>query len=407
MQLRGAAATIARLRFDDETERAFEIAVLPVRLRDFTWIGLLALALYDAFIVIDRFAWPDVIAFAAIMRFGVVTPSGLALIAFARARPKSTASCEWTGAAFVAVAGGALDVMAAVSRAPHAVEGSIGLLVVFIFAGAVLRLRFIPALVATAAAYAGYVAVALTTPTFTTGSRVVGLAYVGASAAFSLFANWRYEHHERLAYLADMHERELSANLERQNAKLVELSETDPLTGIANRRAMTTRLDALMADRERISLSIFMIDIDHFKAYNDRYGHIAGDACIRSVATTIALVLRGRHDTIARYGGEELLAAVVDASPDTVARIAERMRGAVEDLAIASVGAQPYGRVTVSIGVARSDAEPHQIAAMIARADAELYRAKAAGRNCIGLDFARLPTVDGSAELLGARVDAR
>jgi diguanylate cyclase (GGDEF)-like protein len=172
--------------------------------------------------------------------------------------------------------------------------------------------------------------------------------------------------------------------LEAANERLKTLTVTDPLTGLANRRRMAEVLDAewLRGRRSKSSLAMAMIDIDHFKAYNDHYGHLAGDACLRRVAGALGSVLRGT-DLLARYGGEEFAIILPGADAEAAYDVAERVREAVVALNEPHVGATG-GVVTVSIGVAGTIPSRHGSAdRLIETADAELYDAKRSGRNLV------------------------
>jgi diguanylate cyclase (GGDEF)-like protein len=171
--------------------------------------------------------------------------------------------------------------------------------------------------------------------------------------------------------------------LETKNRELVRLSHVDSLTRVANRRRFD---DALQRDwarhlRSRAPLSLLMIDIDHFKQYNDRYGHQAGDECLRRVAQALQACLQRGTDLLARYGGEEF-AAILDGGDQGALTVAQRMRQAVEALAIPNAGSQTSPHVTVSIGLAASGSVPaDSAAALLQAADRALYGAKAGGRN--------------------------
>jgi diguanylate cyclase (GGDEF)-like protein len=129
-------------------------------------------------------------------------------------------------------------------------------------------------------------------------------------------------------------------------------------------------------------VGIAMIDIDHFKAYNDRYGHVAGDRCLRRVAAVLAEHVR-TIDTVARYGGEEFAIILPDASAAVAQRVAERVSAAVLELQEVHEGA-PLGYVTVSIGVAAAPPSAERtIRELIEHADEALYTAKRNGRNQI------------------------
>jgi diguanylate cyclase (GGDEF)-like protein len=170
---------------------------------------------------------------------------------------------------------------------------------------------------------------------------------------------------------------DLMHELEAKNTELRHLAETDPLTGIANRRFLMARLEEAhgLALRHGLPFCLVMLDVDWFKRVNDRYGHLVGDQVLAGVAQAIRLCLR-TTDSVGRYGGEEFLACLPHTDKPGALQVAEKIRQAVETLAWEVPGLQ----VTVSAGVAcLSDGEDllHQINC----ADAALYAAKAAGRN--------------------------
>ncbi len=156
----------------------------------------------------------------------------------------------------------------------------------------------------------------------------------------------------------------------------------DALTGLPNRRYFDELL-AIMGPRRRDtdSLGIMMIDIDHFKRLNDRYGHAQGDVVLKAVATAIAMTLRA-EDTPVRYGGEEFAVMLRRASAPQASEAAERVRAAVAGLSIARLGLETP--VTVSVGVAIAD-EDEEVSVVIGRADQALYRAKRRGRDRVEL----------------------
>ena len=139
-----------------------------------------------------------------------------------------------------------------------------------------------------------------------------------------------------------------------QSDLLRDLSHRDPLTGIANRRALEERLilEWRRATRHQFPLSLLMLDVDHFKAYNDHYGHIAGDACLERVAQALTQTIARAEDLVARYGGEEFAALLAGSSPEEARALAEKVRVAVQALAIPHAPTNSSAWVTVSIGVA-------------------------------------------------------
>jgi diguanylate cyclase (GGDEF)-like protein len=139
-------------------------------------------------------------------------------------------------------------------------------------------------------------------------------------------------------------------------------------------------------------MSLIMIDIDHFKEYNDRFGHVEGDRCLIRVAELMRSTLRRPDDFIARYGGEEFLAFPASAPVETAVGLAERLRVTVEQLPMEAPGSAEPRRVTISAGVAGLDSiSGGSVADLIASADRALYTAKKAGRNRVVLAGSVLP----------------
>ncbi|MCA9512704.1 MAG: GGDEF domain-containing protein [Myxococcota bacterium] len=178
---------------------------------------------------------------------------------------------------------------------------------------------------------------------------------------------------------------ERTRELEEANQRLEALSLTDGLLGIGNRRSMELHLTNLhqIAGRYGKSYAMLMVDVDSFKLFNDRYGHLAADGVLRSVAQTAESLLRA-PDRAFRYGGEELALALPETCSEGAMRAAERVRGGIEALGIEHE-ASHAGVVTVSIGVAVAREEgvrfPEAWSDLIARADTALYVAKESGRN--------------------------
>jgi diguanylate cyclase (GGDEF)-like protein len=165
---------------------------------------------------------------------------------------------------------------------------------------------------------------------------------------------------------------------------ITELAQRDPLTGTKNRRVFDEHLELLWQQaivNER-ALAIVLIDIDHFKAYNDFYGHQAGDLALRQVAQTIQKLIRRPLDILTRYGGEEFAAILYDVDGEEAREVADRIRAVVGELNIEHRASGPFSRVTISIGVAalRPTAERSPCGAL-QLADQALYEAKRQGRN--------------------------
>ena len=180
---------------------------------------------------------------------------------------------------------------------------------------------------------------------------------------------------------------DLHAELARHRAELAHLARHDPLTGLGNRRSLEEDLAVLHARSQRYGhrYALAMCDIDRFKAYNDHHGHQAGDQALRAVAATIAQEVR-EGDGVYRYGGEEFLLVLPEQTMDTAWVAVERVRSAVERLAIPQPADVPHGTLTLSAGIAAfGPGEATTAKELLKQADAALYRAKSAGRNQIAL----------------------
>jgi diguanylate cyclase (GGDEF)-like protein len=165
------------------------------------------------------------------------------------------------------------------------------------------------------------------------------------------------------------------------------LSTSDPLTGTFNRRFFDDYLrnEIARSDRYGSALAVAMLDVDHFKQFNDRYGHAAGDQALRRVARMLELTVR-RSDLVARYGGEEFVVILRESSAQQAVERMERIRDSIatDQLAIQAANATPIrAQLTVSVGVASFPSEGRDAETLLAEADRLLFAAKDAGRNCV------------------------
>jgi diguanylate cyclase (GGDEF)-like protein len=182
---------------------------------------------------------------------------------------------------------------------------------------------------------------------------------------------------------------ELYQQLQTANQQLQRLASLDSLTSVANRRRFDNYLEQewrRMA-REQAPLSLILCDIDCFKAYNDTYGHLAGDDCLQQVARAISHVVKRPADLVARYGGEEFAVILPNTKTEGAIQIAEKIRSRVKALRIVHANSRFRQHVTLSLGVASTiPGDESSPTILIAAADRALYQAKAQGRDRVILE---------------------
>jgi len=224
----------------------------------------------------------------------------------------------------------------------------------------------------------------LMVPVFNTRLILPMVLLIGATVLFTLMANYALERDERRQYLLSLRRKHLLTDLGDVQQRLQALSRTDPLTGLFNRRHFQQYVEHIWqrARHDQTPIAILMLDVDHFKKYNDRYGHPMGDQCLIRVARAMQNSLRRPGDLVARYGGEEFIAVLPAADQHTAHQAAERIRQAILDLAMSHEASTTATSVTASIGVVSCIAhERTPVQSVIAAADAALYKAKHGGRN--------------------------
>lgn len=208
--------------------------------------------------------------------------------------------------------------------------------------------------------------------------------YYVAMTGICLFVQWLAEERDKMVFLQSVLLDADAQEKETLNRELARLADCDSLTGLPNRRTFDRTLAAEWARmrREQKMLAVLFIDIDHFKTYNDHYGHGAGDRALIAVADALRGALHRPADMVARYGGEEFVALLPDTTAEGASEIGERLRAAVNARALPHARSSTASHVTVSIGMAVTmPSNADTTADLLERADAALYAAKEAGRN--------------------------
>lgn len=189
-----------------------------------------------------------------------------------------------------------------------------------------------------------------------------------------------------VGFMFDISERKKTEQeLARLQKELEELSFKDGLTGVANRRMLDSvlELEWSNARRSRQPLSLIMLDIDYFKQYNDHYGHIAGDECLRTVAGLLTQAATRARDFVARFGGEEFILVLPETSAEAAIKVAERLQRLLLKAQLPHEASPVSQLVTVSIGLGtRVPSGTDEVTGFVEEVDQRLYRAKEQGRNC-------------------------
>lgn len=354
----------------------------------FNTYGLIfGVVLYNLYILVDLSLVPEIIWLDLVVRLIIVTPI-LFLYFPVRyyaigLRPDAVAHEVLHGLGCMLVVASIMFIYAN-ARTSSASEYYIGIVTVVIYMNTIHRKPFPLAVMGTVGCMVVFiVGMRYVTVTSEVAKLPAIMCSVGISAV-SLFAAYRIEQVERRDYLASLREKMLLQQIQSANRELQQLSNTDQLTGIRNRRSFDEAASEASAGSGR-PRALILLDVDYFKNYNDSEGHIAGDDCLRRIAGRLRSALRrddGDRSFVARYGGEEFVVLLDDCVTSAALAIGERLRLAVIDEAIPHLN-RPDGReiVTVSLGIAVSGDGGEVIYDMVNRADTALYEAKRQGRD--------------------------
>ncbi|KQT82153.1 hypothetical protein ASG48_16030 [Aurantimonas sp. Leaf443] len=343
------------------------------------------LALYNVFNLTSVVLMPDIVWLSVALRVALVTPVSLFLawaIGAVSARNRERL-----------VLGGVLNAYLIplflfwYSAAPFDAYTFSEFTLTLVFANMVLALRFRDAVVFTGLAFAFTVLAIATKAGLPFGLRWVFVLQSATACLFALYANQRMEHRRCADYLAALQARLRGEAAEEARRAFQDLAVTDALTGLPNRRLLEQRLDAWFA--APTDIAVMMIDIDHFKAFNDALGHPAGDDCLRRVSEVLERVTAGPDAFCARFGGEEFTVLARGIADLEAARLARALLLALEGAGIAHPArSDGEGVVTASVGIAmRRKGEEASKEAVLSAADRALYEAKRRGRNCFSLDL--------------------
>ena len=372
-------AALADRRFralPDELEARFQADTAEDQTRALFRAALAAALVYNAQLVAEWSLTPDVASYAAALHFGAVTPALLMIAAFVRSAAHAPLGRDALGAAIPLLIAIQASVIYGASSAEGAPYYLTLLAVIPILSNSSLPLSSRAALWSTAICLVLFAVLARAPNGAATPLFLGGMLPICFCAVMTLLSALQRNRDVRRAYLLDLRHRLRVAEAGAE-------ARHDPLTGLANRRRLEEVAAKLWAEETgHVSpVSVVLYDVDRFKAYNDLYGHQAGDDCLRRVAACALDEIGADDDVAARYGGEEFILVLPRTPLDEARRVAERLRAAVAALRIPHSGGAELGVVTASFGVASADLRERTFEALTAEADAALYSAKRGGRN--------------------------
>ncbi|WP_279479191.1 GGDEF domain-containing protein [Aureimonas sp. SK2] len=341
---------------------------------------VVGLVLYNVYNFTSIMLLPDCLLLSVMLRVGLVTPVSLALIWLIGTTPPLWAERFVTFGVFNAYLVPVF--LFWISGTPQGLFTFGELPLTIIFANMLLALRFRYAALFTAGALAATLVALHAKSGLDPSLRFAFSVQITTACLFSLYANYRHERRRCLDYLATLSATRQAHDADAARREFQDLSRTDALTRLPNRRHLTEQLEAWTSASQ--DLSVMMIDIDHFKLYNDTLGHPAGDDCLQQVAAVFASIIGGHEDAFcARFGGEEFTFVLRGVGEMEAARWARALVQTVAALELAHPArSDGIGVVTISIGLvcigAGQAATPSEL---LSAADRALYVAKRRGRN--------------------------
>jgi diguanylate cyclase (GGDEF)-like protein len=369
------------LRFPDPIEQEYHRARLPERLALYRIAVVLGIVLYNAFLVLDYFLLRQNFLECLAIRLGFNTPLALLLLF---AAPRAPYRLRETLFAFSPLPA-SVSLLYIYNGSAEWIAGGQAALIIMMMGGTnALRPSFKHASVAVSLLTAIDAVFLLRSP-WLDAPRVAMYASLVVTAAFlAMLACFQMDRQERMNYLLHLRNETQNAELSAINTELAHLSTIDPLTGVPNRRFFDAQLRAIweQALHRRQPLSLLMIDLDHFKLLNDVHGHTYGDTALRRMGRTVRETLRGEHDIVARFGGEEFVALLPNQQLANAIPIAERLCAAVRaiELPPGCGGVEVHLSASIGIACATPSAGLRSID-LLRAADAALYKAKSSGRD--------------------------
>jgi len=371
------------VHFPAEIEARFERDIHVARSHKLACMGAVAISIYVLFLLNDWRFRPDHMLEAIVIRVGIMTPIALICIYMLK-RGISPVLREMLMTALVCFAMIFTALLIQLSVSPHSFLDLFALGLIVLVGNVLFQLRFWYALCSSAFHFGVMLYLVNAHPAPYASAGFMALMVFLSITLFSIISNLRSEKAERLSYLLLLREQLRVEEFTEKNEEFRRLASIDPLTEVYNRRHFDSLVSSLLGKQldSRLQYGVAMIDVDHFKAYNDHYGHVKGDLCLKRIATAIFESVHPDVDIVARFGGEEFVVLLPSCTPQQALARAEEIRRHVRDLALPHAGSSCHGIATISIGVsATGTGQDCSFEAILKQADEALYHAKASGRD--------------------------
>jgi diguanylate cyclase (GGDEF)-like protein len=389
------AARHKGLGFPDWLERQFEHDTRHRRAQRVRAAVPATIVIYNLFLIPDWMLVGDKITIAVFLHLAVVTP-WIFLTGWLTKDSSSRLRREGLAASIPVAIVLQILVSFVLTASPDAGHYQYFVLLVVLFTNTVQRLPFRYAVVVSSIILVCHAVAVVVSGHLSVPVALVAMTTLAVSAYLTLISNYYLERDARRTYLHALRDR-------LRHAEIEAASKHDALTDLANRHYLTARLTELWGRADDTLVAMIMLDIDHFKLFNDAYGHVTGDACLKRVAGGVTAELRNDDDLAVRYGGEELLVLLPGTDVADAIRIAERIRRSVEALGIPNEGHGMKSVVTVSCGAAAAPVATISAQELIAAADAALYAAKRNGRNQVWPPLLRDGSTDAEPRVVSIR----
>jgi diguanylate cyclase (GGDEF)-like protein len=377
-----------KLKFSKKLEKVFQDYDINLRQQRYFLLGFIALIIYDLFCIHDYFMLPKDYNMVWFIRICIVSSLYLIIIFMIRSRKFKPVIDYLAALQVLIIYSSNIIIYGYIKQAILFITYIMGIAIIIIFGNIIARIRLGFALAVSLCIYIFYIIFNILLSYVSINFWINDAIMLLVIMTISLIGNYQLEKEYRRKVLFTLLLAIESIKLEKSNKTLTRLSISDSLTELANRRLFDDTIDRewRVCIRRNTPLSILFIDIDYFKAYNDNYGHQAGDDCLRKIAKELKEYSRRPHDLCARYGGEEFVILLPEVGLSEAVELAGKIRTDIKKLNIKHDYSKIASHVTVSIGVAETiPTSNNNYHNLIQMADKALYIAKSDGRDRVVL----------------------